>query len=90
MIKSAERSNTNSCWNKAWDDELVFVLLERDESTPVAIRAWVADRLKRGKNKPNDPQIVAALEDAHSIELNCAVAHEAAKQWSRRSEQRSN
>jgi hypothetical protein len=90
MIKSAERTMQNSCWNKAWDDELVFVLLERDESTPVAIRAWVADRLKRGKNKPNDPQIVAALKDAKSIELNFAVAREAAQQWSIRPAQKFN
>lgn len=47
----------HSCFNKAEDDEPLFILLGRDASAPVALRFWIEDRIKRGKNKRDDPQI---------------------------------
>lgn len=38
MIKEFERSEPNSCWNKAGQYEPVFVLLGRDLATPATIR----------------------------------------------------
>ncbi len=52
----------------AHDQEMVFVLLSRDAAAPVAIRAWVAERLRLGKNKETDTQIIEALETALIME----------------------
>jgi hypothetical protein len=60
MIKRQELIDPGSCLNKARDDERIFVLLARDAAAPVAIRAWVKERIALGKNKPDDPQIVEA------------------------------
>lgn len=40
MIKAEELANPESCINKALDNEMVFVLLERDKCAPEAIRYW--------------------------------------------------
>ena len=69
MRKHEEISNVNSCLNKAIGSELLFVLLGRDESAPVAIRAWAEHRVKSGKNKPDDQLIVEALGCAEQMEI---------------------
>ena len=46
------------CMAKARPDEMTFVLLARDAAAPVAIRAWIAERVRLGKNRPHDEQIV--------------------------------
>jgi hypothetical protein len=68
MLKQKELSDPNSCWNKARPGERVFVLLERDAAAPVAIRAWVKERVRLGKNKMGDAQITEALECARLME----------------------
>lgn len=60
MLKRDEISSPKSCWNKATDDELIFVLLARDESAVVAVQAWIDDRIRRGKNTAGDPKIKEA------------------------------
>lgn len=73
MRKSEELSNPNSCLNRAREDEFVFTLLGRDPAAPAAIRAWAHERVRIGKNKPDDDQIVNALalagrmEDEHTM-----------------------
>lgn len=54
--------------SKAREDEMTFVLLGRDAAAPIAIRAWVSERIRLGKNYPGDPRIVEALECAESME----------------------
>ena len=63
MRKTNELSDPKSCINKAKDDEMVFVLLGRDAAAPVAIRAWITERIRIGKNVAGD----ALLEEAESI-----------------------
>lgn len=60
MIKRDELSDPRSCLNRAQDDEMVFVLLGRDAAAPAAISAWIAERIRLGKNRPNDAQILEA------------------------------
>jgi hypothetical protein len=74
MLKHYELSDPNSCFNRAADDELVFVLLERDVASPHAIREWGLERVLRGKNHPDDAQIVEALQLAEKMEAkqDCA------------------
>jgi hypothetical protein len=68
MRKRDELTNPASCMSKARDDEMTFVLLARDESSPVTIRWWIGERIRRGKNTPDDPQIVEARECAEFME----------------------
>jgi hypothetical protein len=77
MLKSIERSDSTSCWNKARENERVFVLLARDLAAPMAIRAWVGERLNLGLNLPDDEQITEALECAKLMEREQARAKKA-------------
>jgi hypothetical protein len=60
MRKREELTNPKSCMNRALDHEWTFVLLGRDLAAPVAVQAWIDERIRLGKNKPDDPQIVEA------------------------------
>lgn len=68
MRKRDELADPKSCLNRAADDELVFTLLGRDEDAPATIRDWVARRIQRGKNKPDDPQMRDAEATAAAME----------------------
>jgi hypothetical protein len=61
MRKHEEISDGSSCFNRAKSDEFLFVLLGRDRAAPAAVRAWIEERIRLGKNTPDDPQIIEAL-----------------------------
>jgi hypothetical protein len=46
--------------SRARDDEWTFVILGRDRAAPAVVRAWIEERVRLGKNKLEDPQIVEA------------------------------
>ena len=73
MRKRDELTSPDSCMSRAADDEMTFVLLGRDAAAPAAIRAWVEQRLRLGKNRAGDPQIVEALECARTMESERAA-----------------
>jgi hypothetical protein len=60
MRKREELVNPKSCMNRARDDEMTFVLLGRDKAAPAAVRAWIQERIRLGKNVATDPQIMEA------------------------------
>ena len=68
MRKRDELTNPNGCMFRARDDEMTFVLLARDEDAPGTIRDWIARRIKSGKNKPGDPQMLEAERCAQIME----------------------
>ena len=68
MRKKDELTREHTCMQHAHPSEMVFVLLSRDAAAPVAIRAWVAERLRLGKNTEIDEQIVEALACAQTME----------------------
>lgn len=68
MRKVDELRDPNSCMSKARPEEMTFVLLARDAAAPVAIRAWVHERLRLGKNGITDAQISEALSCAETME----------------------
>lgn len=72
MIKRDEIDDSQSCFNKAQDGERLFVMLARDPATPIAIRAWIAERIRLGKNTPEDDQIREAYECARLMEIERA------------------
>ena len=69
MIKIDELCDPDSCMNRAKDDEMTFVLLGRDAAAPLAIRTWVDERVRLGKNNEDDTQILEALNCARIMEL---------------------
>lgn len=70
MIKREELANPKSCLSRAHDSEMVFVLLGRDPAARAAILAWIGERIRLGKNKPTDPQIL----DAYAAAANMGAA----------------
>ena len=68
MRKKDELSLEHTCMQHAHPEEMTFVLLSRDAAAPVAIRAWVAERLRLGKNVETDAQVVGALACAETME----------------------
>jgi hypothetical protein len=68
MRKKDELSNKDSCMQRAHQEEMVFVLLSRDAAAPAAIRAWVQERIRLGKNVLGDLQITKAVECADIME----------------------
>lgn len=72
MYKTSEKNAEYSCWNRALAYELIFVILERDAAAPVAIRAWVSERIRLGLNAPNDAQLIEAENLAVKMELGRA------------------
>lgn len=60
MRKRDELTDPTSCMSRARDDEWTFVLLGRDPAAVVAVRAWIEERVRLGKNRRDDPQIVGA------------------------------
>jgi hypothetical protein len=64
MRKRDELADPRSCLNKAKDGEWVFVILERDRALPAALRAWAAERVKLGLNRPDDEQVLEPLRVA--------------------------
>lgn len=68
MRKKDELSLKHTCMQHAHPEEMVFVLLSRDAAAPAAIRAWVAERLRLGKNVETDSQIIEALACAQTME----------------------
>lgn len=60
MRKEKEIADPNSCFNKAFPDELIFILLARDPAAAVAVGAWANERIRSGRNKPDDLKILSA------------------------------
>lgn len=80
MIKRDEIEDTESCFNKAGTAERLFIMLARDPAAPVAIRAWIAERLRLGKNQPGDEQIREAFECANLMEMERVEIESARRQ----------
>jgi hypothetical protein len=68
MIASREKSEPDSCLNRAAPDEPIFVLLGRDIAAPDTIRFWIAERIRLGKNQPGDAQLQEAEDLADMME----------------------
>ncbi len=69
MRKCDELTTPNSCLNKARNTEWLFVLLGRDAAAPAAVNAWIEERIRLGKNKPDDEQIIEARRWIEMVEM---------------------
>jgi hypothetical protein len=58
--KRDELTDPASCMSRARDDEWTFVLLGRDAAAPAAVRAWIEERVRLGKNVRGDAQTAEA------------------------------
>lgn len=68
MTKQENIYRQDSCWNKARDNEPIFILLGRDPVSSGVIRAWIHQRIAGKKNRAIDPQIMNAMECAAEME----------------------
>lgn len=75
MKKIDELDNKQSCLNRAHEQEIVFVLLARDQCAPTTIRYWCAARMNAGKNKATDAEIQQAYAQADAMEQQRANFH---------------
>ncbi len=82
MIKGLELTDQRSClWKANWD-EMLFVLLARDPAAPVAIRAWIAERIRIGKNQAGDALMVEAEACAVAMQAQApAIQKDGPKSW---------
>ena len=69
MKKKDEREIQDSCWNKAKEDETVFVILDRDPAFAATVRFWIGERLRLGINKLEDAKIKTAGDTADRVHL---------------------
>lgn len=60
LLKKAEIEDSQSCWNRAAQDEPVFILLGRDPAMAPTIQFWADYRIEIGKNQPLDQEIMDA------------------------------
>ncbi|MDE1971266.1 MAG: hypothetical protein KGI50_06870 [Patescibacteria group bacterium] len=67
MNKTEQINDPTSCWNKARDDEQVFVVLGRDLAAYATVCTWIHIRLELGLNNPDDPQILSAYALADAL-----------------------
>lgn len=61
MEKREELDCADSCLNKARDNELIFVLLERDLAAATTVKFWIHERIRLGKNTTEDEKIKEAM-----------------------------
>ena len=61
MIKSYEKFNIHSCFNKAEDDEPIFVLRSKDKLAPLVIEFWMV--LARYNNSSKVDGVLTLVED---------------------------
>lgn len=74
MRKRDELTSPNSCMSRAKDDEWTFVLLGRDKAATAAVRAWIEERIRLGKNTREDPQIIEAEQWIRTVLTEQAIA----------------
>ena len=74
MRKKDERENPQSCFNRAEEDDFIFVLLDRDVATPGTIEDWANRRVSMGKNKESDKQIIMARHEAAMVRSELVAA----------------
>jgi hypothetical protein len=60
--KKDELSDPNSCFNKAGDDDMLFILLGKDHAAPAAVLAWIEERVRIERNLPDDPKLTEARQ----------------------------
>lgn len=68
MTKKEAIEDPNSCWNKAHDNDIVFILIQKDPQAPKTIQLWAAMRVLFGNDDLNAPKITSALDIADKID----------------------
>jgi hypothetical protein len=69
MRKIHEKERLDSCFNRAKNTEMLFVLLARDPAVSQTILFWVSERIRLGQNTLADDKIQQALECAKICEI---------------------
>lgn len=69
MRKELEQGMPDSCFNKAADAELIFVLRAKDPAASDTVRYWANRRVELGLNLPTDDKIATALAEADAMDV---------------------
>ena len=67
MTKAEELADPNSCWNRAKDDQQVFVLVDHDPAFSGGIFLWAMLRIMYGCNEMTDAKVQTALAEARHV-----------------------
>ncbi len=67
-MRKKDEMVSNGCLGRARDDEMIFVLLGRDAAAPATIRFWISERIRLGRNHPDDAQVAEAESCARIME----------------------
>jgi hypothetical protein len=70
MKKEDELRNPKSCFNKANNDELMFILLERDPTIISTVLHWINTRVEMGLNTMEDDKIKEAYNFCNTVASN--------------------
>lgn len=79
MKKKAERQSKTSCWNKALDDEPVFVLRGKDINAPSAVRHWAKMSTNQSHETRDEAHAIADEMDSYRDQLQREKEAAAAK-----------
>src|SRR5215471_7269371 len=62
-------SDDGSCWNRARDDEQMFIMLGRDRHAPALIRLWAEMREREGEDTAivNEAREIAQLMEDEAV-----------------------
>jgi hypothetical protein len=67
MLKKDEIADPKSCLNKAADDEMLFVIREKDPCAIATVLAWINYRIESGKNTNSDAKIIEAMDWCNKV-----------------------
>ncbi len=62
--KKHEINNSQSCFRKASDDEMIFVIRSKDKAAKATVEFWIAERIRLGLNSADDPKLQEARDCA--------------------------
>jgi hypothetical protein len=68
MLKKDELTEPNSCLNKAHDNEMLFVILERDPAAADTVRYWMQKRIELGLDTNDSPKLLTAASIVQRFE----------------------
>ena len=68
LAAALSKKPEQKCMDRAPENKMAFELSAEDGAAPVAIRAWINERIRLGRNELDDDQIRQAMDRALAME----------------------